>query len=41
MNRRQKGVMEQAHGLGIFCSALALTLMVISAARAQVSGAIS
>jgi len=41
MNHRQKGVMEHAHGFGIFCSTMALTLMLTSAARAQVSGAIS
>ena len=37
----QKGVMEQANWFGIFCSAMALTLMVASAARGQVSGAVS
>jgi len=41
VNRLQKGVMEQAHWFGIFCSAVALTVMATSAAQAQVSGAIS
>ena len=41
MNPSQKGVMEHANWFGIFCSAMVLTLMVTSAARAQVSGAIS
>ena len=41
MNPWQKGVMEHAHWFGIFCSAMVLTLMVTSGARAQMSGAIS
>jgi len=41
MNPCQKGVMKQANWFGIFCSAMVLTLMLASAARAQVSGAIS
>jgi hypothetical protein len=41
MNPWQKGVMERANWFGIFCASILLTLMVTSAARAQVSGAIS
>jgi hypothetical protein len=41
MNRSQKGIAAYAHRFGIFCAAVALALTVTSAARAQVSGAIS
>jgi hypothetical protein len=41
MNPWQKGVMERANWFGIFCASILLTLMLTSAARAQVSGAIS
>lgn len=41
MNPWQKGVMKPANWFGIFCSTMALALMLTSAARAQVSGAIS
>jgi len=41
MNRSRKGIKAHAHWFGILCSAMVLTLMVTSAARAQVSGAMS
>ena len=41
MNRSQKGRMAYAHRLGIICSVTLLILLLTSAGRAQVSGAIS